>query len=169
MGTVHVALVEEAMVTPVQGLLVYVPPPIATVMPLIKFVPVSVKVGMVLAPTGRTFTEVAEALAAPGSVTAAVSVGAPLVLYVKAFDMEPVRPPTVTLTVTVPVPAGLEQVSVSGEPMATALQEADVDPNWTELFPSVLLKFVPLIVTEVPPPVGPKDGLTPVTVGALEV
>jgi hypothetical protein len=67
----------------------------------------------------------------------------------------------VTFTSTVPVPAG--DVAVMVESLPTEYVAAAVAPNFTADAP---VKFVPVIVTEVPPPLGPDDGLTPVTVGA---
>jgi hypothetical protein len=71
-----------------------------------------------------------------------------------------VPPAVLTLTSTAPDPAGDTAVTDVGEftftPVAAAV------PNLTVV---ALLKFVPLIVTVLPPAVGPVFGLTPVTVG----
>jgi hypothetical protein len=69
---------------------------------------------------------------------------------------------TVTVTVTAPaLPAGVVAVIVvlftTVTPAAAAL------PNFTV---APVAKFVPVIVTDVPPAVAPVFGLTPVTVGA---
>ena len=68
----------------------------------------------------------------------------------------------VTVTFTVPVPAGEVTVRLVA---VTPLIEV---PGWpvpksTAVAP---VKLVPLTVTEVPPAVGPLEGLTPVTVGS---
>ena len=70
----------------------------------------------------------------------------------------------VTVTSTVPVPAGLSAViEVS---LTTVTFVAGVVPKSTAVAP---VKPVPVIVTSVPPSVGPLVGLTPVTVGAAAV
>jgi len=67
----------------------------------------------------------------------------------------------VTVTVTDPAaPAGV--VAVIVVPFTTTTFVAAVPPNVT---PAPLKKFVPVIVTAVPPPTGPFAGDTPVTVG----
>ena len=73
-----------------------------------------------------------------------------------------VPPGVVTVTSTVPaVPAGA--VAVIWVALLTVKLVAAVAPKLTALAP---VKLVPVIVTEVPPAVGPAVGLTPVTVGA---
>ena len=67
----------------------------------------------------------------------------------------------ITVTFTVPVPAGLSAVMVVS--LTTVTSVAAVVPKSTAVAP---VKPVPVIVTEVPPAVGPLFGLTPVTVGA---
>ncbi len=66
----------------------------------------------------------------------------------------------VTVTSTVPLPAGAVAVSwlvdCSVTAVAATLPKATAAP---------LAKFVPVIVTVVPPAAGPAAGLTPVTVG----
>ena len=47
--------------------------------------------------------------------------------------------------------------------LTTLTLVAAFGPNWTEVAP---VRFVPVIVTVVPPEVGPDCGETPVTVGA---
>ena len=66
-----------------------------------------------------------------------------------------------TVTSTVPVPPGDEAVIVVA---LTIVKATPALPKRTLLAPA---KFVPVIVTAVPPPVGPLFGLTPVTVGRL--
>ena len=73
----------------------------------------------------------------------------------------PLRPPTVTVTATAPVlPAGVVAVIVvlftTTTFVAAALPKLTVAP---------VAKFVPVIVTAVPPEVKPLFGLTLVTVG----
>jgi len=71
-----------------------------------------------------------------------------------------VPPGVVTVTSTVPAPAG--EVAVIEVALTTLKLAAAVVPNWTAVAP---VKFVPLIVTEVPPLAGPVVGLSPDTVG----
>jgi hypothetical protein len=66
----------------------------------------------------------------------------------------------VTVISTVPVPAG--EVAVIEVALGADTLVADVDPNFTV---ASTVKFVPVMVTTVPPAVGPLLGLTPVTVG----
>ena len=73
----------------------------------------------------------------------------------------PLCPPTVTVTVTAPtLPAGV--VAVMVVLLTTAILVAAVPPNVT-VAPAA--KFVPVIVTAVPPVVEPAFGDTPLTVG----
>ena len=73
-----------------------------------------------------------------------------------------VPPGVVTVTSTVPDPAGATAVM---EVADTTLKEvAAVEPNLTAVAP---VRFVPVTVTEVPPAVEPEGGLTEVTTGAL--
>ena len=67
----------------------------------------------------------------------------------------------VTVTSTVPVPAGLTAVIVVS--LTTVRFVAAVVPKSTAVAP---VNPVPVIVTRVPPVVGPLVGLRPVTVGA---
>ena len=67
----------------------------------------------------------------------------------------------VTVTSTTPAaPAGALAVMVVGE--LTTKETALVEPNLTASVPA---KLVPVMVTEVPPAVGPFVGLTEVTTG----
>ena len=71
-------------------------------------------------------------------------------------------PPTVvTVTSTVPVPAG--DVAVIEVAELTVKLVALVAPNFTAVAP---VNAVPVIVTEVPPAVGPAVGEIEVTAGA---
>ena len=72
-----------------------------------------------------------------------------------------VPPGVVTVTSTVPVPAG--DVAVILVELTTVKVVAASVPKCTAVAP---VKAVPVMVTEVPPAVGPEVGLTPVTVGA---
>ena len=67
----------------------------------------------------------------------------------------------VTVTSTVPVPAGLSAVIVVS--LTTVTFVAAVVPKSTAVAP---VKLVPVIVTRVPPAAGPLVGLRPVTTGA---
>jgi len=74
----------------------------------------------------------------------------------------PLCPFTVTVTVTAPaLPAGV--VAVIDVLLTTTTLVAAVAPNFT-VAPAA--KFVPVIVTAVPPAAGPLFGLTLLTVGA---
>ena len=75
--------------------------------------------------------------------------------------VELVCPSLVTVTSTVPEPAGL--VAVIDVALFTVTPVAAVPPNAT-VAPDA--KPVPEMVTVVPPAAGPLDGLTPDTVGA---
>jgi hypothetical protein len=81
--------------------------------------------------------------------------------YVNALERLPLCTPTVTVTVTAPpLPAGV--VAVMVVLLTTATFVAAALPNVT-VAPEA--KFVPVIVTAVPPAVEPLFGLTLVTVG----
>ena len=70
----------------------------------------------------------------------------------------------VTLTATLPgLPDG--EVAVISVSDTTFTLVAGALPKSTAVAP---LRFVPVIVTEVPPVVGPEDGVTLVSVGAVE-
>jgi hypothetical protein len=75
-----------------------------------------------------------------------------------------VSPPTVTVTSTVPVPAGLVAVQFVVEAQLTPV--ALFGPKRTVVAPAAGSKPVPVIVTTVPPAVGPLVGLIETTVGA---
>jgi hypothetical protein len=73
----------------------------------------------------------------------------------------PLCPLTVTVTTTAPaLPAGV--LAVICVPLATTTLVAAVPPNVTA---APAAKFVPVMVTAVPPAVGPLFGDTPLTVG----
>ena len=81
--------------------------------------------------------------------------------YVNAESFVPVPLGVVTLTFTVPVPGG--EVTVSEVALVTSIEVPGFDaPKSTAVAP---VKPVPVTVTEVPPAVGPPEGLTAVTVG----
>ena len=71
-------------------------------------------------------------------------------------------PVVVTVTETVPVPAGT--VTVSEVALATLTEVPAVEPKSTAVEPET--NPVPATVTELPPAWGPLFGLTEVTVGA---
>jgi hypothetical protein len=75
-----------------------------------------------------------------------------------------VPPGVVTVTLTVPVPAG--DVAVIVVALVTLKLVAVVEPNLTVEAP---VKLVPVIVTPVPPLVGPVLGFTEVTAGGVTV
>ena len=68
----------------------------------------------------------------------------------------------VTVASTVPVPGG--DVAVIWPELTTWTLVAPFDPNLTAFAP---LRLFPVIVTPVPPAVGPDDGLRPVTTGTV--
>src|SRR5258707_13110330 len=72
-----------------------------------------------------------------------------------------VPPAVVTVTSTVPTPAG--EVAVIWVALLTVKEAAALLPKLTAVAPE---KLVPVMVTLVPPDVGPVFGLTLVTVGA---
>ena len=76
-------------------------------------------------------------------------------------DVADVPPAVVTVTSTVPVPAGL--VAVIVVPLTTVTPVAAEVPKFTAV---ALPKSVPEMVTDVPPDGGPKLGKIPVTAGA---
>ena len=77
-----------------------------------------------------------------------------------AEDGEEVPPGVVTVTSTVPLPAGEVAVIVPSTLLVKPV--AGLDPKSTAVAPE---RLEPLMVTEVPPPVGPELGLTLVTDG----
>ena len=77
-----------------------------------------------------------------------------------ALEVAEVPPAVVTVTSTVPVPAG--EVTVM-EVAVSAVTVPAVVPNLTAV---AFARLVPVTVTLVPPAPGPEVGLTAVTVGA---
>ncbi len=75
--------------------------------------------------------------------------------------MAEVPPGPITVTSTVPVPAGLTAVIELS--LLNVKLVAGVVPKSTAV---ASVKLVPVIVTNVPPAPGPNAGLTPVTAGA---
>jgi hypothetical protein len=139
-GDVAVILVLLATTT-----LVAAVPPNVTVAPEAKFVPVIV-------------TDVPPPA---GPVLGATLVMVGVTTYVNPLLSVPLCPLTVTVTPTGPaLPAGV--VAVMLVLLTTATLVAAVDPNFT-VAPDT--KFVPEIVTELPPAVDPVLGDTLVTVG----
>jgi hypothetical protein len=90
-----------------------------------------------------------------------VTVGAALYVNWSAELVALVPPEVVTVTFTVPVPAGLTAVIEVAD--LTVKLVAAVVPNCTAVAP---MKPVPVTVTLLPPAVGPLVGLMPITVGA---
>ena len=72
-----------------------------------------------------------------------------------------VPPTVVTVTCTVPVPAGATAVICVAE--STVNEVAAVPPNFTAVAP---VKLLPVMVTGMPPAAGPLFGEIEVTVGA---
>jgi hypothetical protein len=85
--------------------------------------------------------------------------------YVNRSADDAVDVPTgvVTVTFTVPVPAGLSAVIVVS--LTTVKFVAAAVPKLTDVAP---VKPLPVIVTNVPPTFGPAVGLRPVTAGATK-
>ena len=77
-----------------------------------------------------------------------------------AADVADVPPAVVTVTSTVPLPAG--DVAVIDVAELTVKLVALTAPNFTAVAP---VRVVPVMVTNVPPAVGPDVGETDVTVG----
>ena len=71
-----------------------------------------------------------------------------------------VPPLVVTVTLTVPIPAG--EVAVIWVALLMVKEPAALLPNLTAVAPE---KLVPVMVTLVPPDVGPVFGMTLITVG----
>jgi len=140
-GVVAVIVVLFTTVTPVACAL-----PNFTAAPEAKFVPVIV-------------TPVPPAVGPLFGLTVVTVGGA---MYVNPLAKLPLCPLMVTVTVIAPaLPGGVVAVIVvlftKVTPVACALPKVTVAPE---------AKFVPVIVTDVPPAVDPLFGLTPVTVGA---
>ena len=85
-------------------------------------------------------------------------------MYWSAELVALVPPDVVTVTSTTPVPAGL--VAVMAVALFTVKPAAAVLPKLTAVEP---VKFVPVIVTLVPPVAGPLAGLMEVTTGVASV
>jgi hypothetical protein len=81
-------------------------------------------------------------------------------VYLSFALVELVPPAVVTLTSTVPVPAGATAMIWPG--VSEVIEVAGVAPNCTAVAPP---RLDPVIVTEFVPPVGPAEGDTAVTVG----
>jgi len=118
------------------------------------------------------FTAVAPVKLVPVIVTDVPPAAGPLVglndvtvgaaTYVKLTTLLEVPPGVVTVTVAAPAtPAG--EVAVMEVAEFTTTFVAELAPNFTPVAP---VKFVPVMVTDVPPASGPLVGLSDVTVGA---
>src|SRR6202011_4007844 len=142
----EVAVIEVALFT---VKLVAAVPPNSTAVAPVRFVPVIVTtVPPVVGPlVGLT----------------AVTVGAPTTkVNLSAAVLALVPPAVVTVTSTAPATSAGE-LAVIEVALFTVKLVAAVPPNSTAVAP---VRFVPVIVTTVPPVVGPLVGLTAVTVGA---
>ena len=94
-----------------------------------------------------------------------MTVGAATYWYLPADDVALLVPPAaVTVTWTVPVPAGA--VTVTSVAEMTLRLVAGLEPKWT---PATPMKLLPWMVTLVPPLAGPLAGDTDVRVGAAGV
>ncbi len=82
-------------------------------------------------------------------------------MNLSAEEVAELPPGVVTVTSTVPLPAG--EVAVIDVEVFTVKVVAAIVPNLT---PDAPVKLVPVTVTDVPPPLGPEAGLIMVTVGA---
>ena len=71
--------------------------------------------------------------------------------------------PPAVVTVTSTVPAAPDGAVALIEVAESAVMTPEDDPKFTEVAPE---RLVPEMVTELPPPVDPLVGLTPVTAGA---
>ena len=143
-GEFAVIVVEFTTTTPVAAV-----DPKATVAPGAKFVP-----------------EMVTAVPPPESPLFGltdVTVGMAKKVNWSAGDVADVPPVVVTVTSTVPVPAGDVAVIDVGE---ATVKPAFVAPNLTAVAP---VKLLPEIVTAVPPAAGPLPGLTAVTEGGVVV
>ena len=140
----EIAVMEVALTTTT---LVAALPPNVTEAGAVKFVPVIVTG---VPPAGRP---------AFGDTFVTVGAGA----YVKPLFSVPVRPLEDTATFTTPAgPAGT--VAVRDVLLNTVTLVAALVPNITV---AGMAKFVPVIVTDVPPATGPTLGETLITVGAI--
>jgi hypothetical protein len=74
-----------------------------------------------------------------------------------------VWPPTVTVTFTLPQPAGA--VAEQALEVEHFTPVAAFDPNWTTVPPATVENPAPVMVTFVPPAADPAAGLIPLTVG----
>ena len=90
-----------------------------------------------------------------------VAVGPAIYVNWSAADVAEVPPTVVTLTSTVPIPAG--DVAVIDVEETTVKPVAAVAPKVTAVAP---VKFVPVMITVVTPVVGPAFGEIDVTVGS---
>ena len=82
-------------------------------------------------------------------------------MNLSATEVAEIPPAVVTVMSTVPAPPGGAVAVI--ELAESAVMAPNDDPKLTEVAAE---RFVPEIVTEVPPAVGPLFGITPVTAGA---
>ncbi len=147
-GVENVSEVDEFTVTDAAGTVV--PPIVTEVLPATKFVPVIV----------------ADVPPAIGPYTGDKETAVGAESYVKPPAIEELVPPDVdTVTATFPAAcAGVENVRDVDEFTVTEPVGTVVPPIVTEVSP--ITKFVPLIVTIVPPALCPSAGLIELAVGA---
>src|SRR5213592_4644202 len=101
----------------------------------------------------------------PGATLVGSTLSVAVVTYVKraaALGLL-VKPLTVTLTSTNPLPAGLVTMQLVTDAQLTPI--AGVDPNLTVVALGVVLKLDPVTTTLVPPAAGPLFGFTELIVG----
>jgi hypothetical protein len=120
--------------------------PNLTVAPVTKWVPVIV-------------TEVPPAVG-PAETLRPVTVGVASKVKWSAVPVAEVPPSVVTVIVTVPADIAGDVVVIWVADTTEKLTDAAA--KWTALADA---RLVPVMVMDVPPAVGPADGLTPVTVG----
>jgi hypothetical protein len=97
----------------------------------------------------------------PALGTTELTVGSAMNVNWSAGEVAEVPPAVVTVTSTVPTASAGEVVVISVSE-TTVNDAAGVAPKWTDVAP---VKWVPVIVTGVPPPLGPDVGAMEVTVG----
>jgi hypothetical protein len=111
------------------------------------------------------FVPVMVTIVPPGSGPAvgeiAVTVGAATYVKSSALEVADVPPSVSTVTLTLPVPPGAVAV-ICVPAVFTVKLDTKVEPNLTADAPA---RFVPMMVTTVPPVAGPSEGVTAVTVG----
>jgi hypothetical protein len=144
-GDVAVIDVAELTITPVAAL----PPNATVVAPDTNPVPV---IATVVPPANG-----------PALGLTALTVGVASNTNLSALPVADVPPAVVTVISTVPADSAGDVAVTDVAELTVTLTAACPAPKLTDVPPDT--KFVPEIVTDVPPPVGPAPTLTPVTVG----